>query len=175
MSKQNFEILKSLPVYGPMYVSVAENDEEYYQEGFPVKIFTKDGNYWVANFKPGWTDLNKVFDFIEQNKILVIAGGLAYLMELEVQKPLKIFGIDFKYCFVFENQIIFSGNTDITILNTENWNVWRSNRISWDGIENLKLENHILSGECYDPTNSIEEWTDFTLNILTKEIKGGSW
>jgi hypothetical protein len=175
VSKPNFEILDSLPTYGPMYISVTENNESYFQEGFVVKFFQNDGNFWVGNFKTGWSNLNKVFDITAQNKILVIAGGLAYLMTPENQKPLKIFGLDFKYYFEYKNLIILSTNTEITIVNIDNGNIWTSKRISWDGIENLRIENNILIGECYDPTNSTEEWSEFSLNIDMKEINGGSW
>ena len=39
----------------------------------------------------------------------------------------------------------------------------------------MKFEDDIISGLTFDPTNSKKEWCEFSLNILTKEIKGGSF
>ena len=139
--KKRYEILESLPVYGPMYIPVTENGEPYYSEGFAVRFYKTDGTNWVANFKPGWTGLNKVFDFPEHDKTIIIAGGLGYIMTPENEKPLSTFG----------------------------------DRISWDGIQNLKFKNNIISGQSYEPSISMEGWTDFSLNIETKELIGGSY
>ena len=39
----------------------------------------------------------------------------------------------------------------------------------------MKIKDGILFGKAFDPTNSNQEWSDFLVNLLTKEIKGGTW
>lgn len=38
-TKKAYEVLASLPVYEPMYVSVTESGEPSYSEGFPVRFY----------------------------------------------------------------------------------------------------------------------------------------
>ena len=68
--QKRYEVLESLPAYGPMYVPVTDTDEPFYSQGYPVRFYKSDGTTWVANFKPGWTGLNAVYDFNEQKHIL---------------------------------------------------------------------------------------------------------
>lgn len=173
---KRYEILDSLPTYGPMYIPVSDNDELFYSEGFPVRFYKSDGSNWVANFKPGWTGLNKVFDFIEHDKIIVIAGGLGYIMTPEKEKPLSTFGLTINEIFQTDNgSLVCADGISIFILDNLTGNLWKSVRISWDGFQNLELNDNIISGQSFDPTNSIKEWANFSLNIKTKELTGGSY
>ena len=99
-----------------MYIPVAEDGEGYYSEGSVVRFIRKDGTDWVANFKPGWTDLSFVKEFREYNRVLVIANGQGYLLK---------------------------GNT--------------------------------LYGKSYHPTSDADEWIDFSIDLETKTVKGGSF
>lgn len=174
--KKRYEILDSLPTYGPMYIPVSENDEPFYSEGFPVRFYKSNGTNWVANFRPGWTGLNKVFDFNEHDKTIVIAGGLGYIMTPEKEKPLLIFGLTINEIFQTDNgSLVCADGISILTLDNLTGELWRSERISWDGFRNLKLNDNIISGQSFDPTNSIKEWADFSLNIKTKELTGGSY
>lgn len=174
--EKRYEILDSLPSYGPIYIPVSDNDEPFYTEGFPVRFYKSDGTNWVANFRPGWTGLNKVFDFREHNKTIVIAGGLGYLMTVENEKPLSTFGITINEIFQTENgSLVCVDEISIFILDNSTGEFWRSERISWDGFQSLELNEGIISGQSYDPTNSKKTWADFSLNIKTKELTGGSY
>jgi hypothetical protein len=78
-----FEILNGLPATGPMYVPISSNGEPFHHEGFVVRFYPSNAEAWVANFKGGDSRLFEVFDLAKQNKVLVIAGGEAYLMSPE--------------------------------------------------------------------------------------------
>jgi hypothetical protein len=173
---KRFEILESLPTYGPMYIPVTENGEPYYSQGFPVRFYKSDGTNWVANFRPGWTGLNMVYDFPEHNKIIVIAGGLGYLMTPDNEKPLATFGITIDEVFQAKNgSLVCADGISVLVFDNLSCELWRSERISWDGFQNLKFNDTIISGQAFDPTNSNQEWNDFSLNIETKELVGGSY
>jgi hypothetical protein len=169
-----YEILPGLPPYGPMYVNIPERT--FSGEGKVIRFYKADGTSWVANFGGGIFGLTQVFDFPERNRLLVIVNGGAYLINPEVEREIEIFGGGIGQVIESPNgNLLCATETDILIIDTGNWHLWRSERISWDGIKDLKLERNILSGMSFDPTNSVQPWSPFSLNIETKEILGGSY
>ena len=172
---KNYEKLESLPTYGPIHISVTENNENYFSAGFPIRFFKNDKTNWVANFKPGWTELNEIFEIGNQSNLIVIAGGMFYLMNPENEKPIKAFGGGFETYLKSKNgKIILQDQTDLTVIEP-NGEHWSSERISWDGIKNLKLNGNLISGLSYDPMNEENEWVEFEMNIETRKVEGGSY
>ena len=172
---KNYEKLESLPTYGPIHISVTENNENYFSAGFPIRFFKNDKTNWVANFKPGWTELNEIFEIVNQSNLIVIAGGMFYLMNPENEKPIKAFGGGFERYLKSKNgKIILQDQTDLTVIEP-NGEHWSSERISWDGIKNLKLIGNLISGLSYDPMNEENEWVEFELNIENRKVEGGSY
>jgi hypothetical protein len=53
--------------------------------------------------------------------------------------------------------------------------MWVSERISWDGIKDLKVDGSVVSGMAYDPTNKNKEWVEFSVDLQSRAIKGGSY
>jgi hypothetical protein len=173
--KKKYEILEALPTYGPMYIPVTENDEAFYSEGFPVRFYKSDGTNWVANFKPGWTDLKVIYELKDTPNLLVIACGTCYLMNPDQTIPISIFGVGYSTVFMTEDgRLVLQDQTEITIIET-NGNHWGTERISWDGLKDLKLENSIVTGLSYDPMNDADEWVSFTYDLDTKVLTGGSY
>ncbi|TKB97412.1 hypothetical protein [Pedobacter cryotolerans] len=172
---KRFEILNSLPAYGPMYISITADGEPYYSEGFVVRFFKADGTNWVANFKPGWTDLVYVHEFSESNNLLIIAQGLCYIINVEETKAITIFGGGYHNIFLFSDEyVILCDDISLTIVdNYEKY--WQSERISYDGIKDVSFEENIVSGLAFDPTDNDNEWKEFTYNIETKILNGGSY
>jgi hypothetical protein len=174
---KTYKILSGLPAYGPMYVSVTDNDEPFYSEGFVLEIFKSNGTSWIANFRPGWTSFSKVFEFPEHHSLVVFAGGIAYIMNPDNEKPKFTFGITISEVLQTDNgSLICSDDIHIMLLDNSTGELWKSERISFDGIKNLTETNGILTGLSFDPTYSDEEkWIEFSINLRTKEIKGGSY
>ena len=173
---KQYEKLDGLPPYGPMYISVTDDDEPYFSEGYVVRFFKSDNSSWVANFRPGWTNYYNIFDYPELKTVVVFAGGQGYIMSPDKEKPKYIFGLTITDVLQTSNgSLVCSDGIGIIFLDKSNGQIWRSERISWDGIIDLEIKDDILFGKAYDPTNSNQEWSDFSLNLLTKEIKGGTW
>jgi hypothetical protein len=172
---KSYEILDGLPSNGPIYISVTKNNENYFSEGFVVRFFKNNNTNWVANFKPGWTSFNKIYEIENQTNLIVIAGGTLYLMNPENEKPLEVYGVGFERAFESElNQIILQDQTDLTIIE-KNGEYWTTERISYDGIKELKLKGHILTGLSYVPTSDDDLWVEFTLNLENRKVTGGSF
>lgn len=173
--EKSYEILESLPTYGPMHISITENNEGYFSAGFPVKFFKKDKSSWVANFKPGWTNLNEIYELENTDNLFVIAGGTLYIMNPENEKPIKVVGVGFEKIFKTNNgKLILQDQTDLTIIE-QNGEYWRTERISWDGISELNVNGNIVSGLSYDPMNENDEWVKFTVDIENRKLEGGSY
>lgn len=158
-----------------MYIPVTENDETFYSEGFPVRFYKSDGTDWVANFKPGWTDLKILYELQDTSNLLVIACGTCYLMNPNETKPVSVFGIGYSTVLkASDGRLILQDQTELTIIEKDG-NHWDTERISWDGLKDLKLDNNIITGLSYDPMNDADEWVHFTYDIDAKILTGGSY
>lgn len=158
-----------------MYIPVTENGEPYYSEGVPVRFHKSDGTSWVANFQPGWTDLKQVIEFENTSNLLVIAYGKCYLMNPNETKPLLVFGVSYSDIFnAGNNRLVLQDQTDLTIIEPDG-TLWDTERISWDGLKDLKVESNIVSGLSYDPMYDSDEWVKFSYDLDAKTLKGGSY
>ena len=172
---KSFEILDSLPTYGPMHMSVTENNESYFSVGFPIRFYKTGKTNWVANFEPGWTKLYGVYEFENKSEIIIIAGGKFYLMNPENEKPIEAFGGGFEALLKTEDgKIILQDQTDLTIIES-NGECWHTRRISWDGIKDLNIKENSVFGLSYDPTNKNKEWVEFIVDLESRDVKGGSF
>jgi hypothetical protein len=173
--QKRYDILDGLPSYGPMYIPVSEDGEQFYSEGFVVRFYKSDGSEWVANFKPGWTGFSLVVDYPDKNRIVVIAKGQGYIMTPDQQTPIDKFGVDIKEAIKIEdNKIILVDDIHVRLIDDKGI-IWQSERISWDGIKDIEVKDNILTGLSYDPMDSINEWIPFSIHLDTKEIVGGSY
>ena len=173
--EKRFEILEGLPPYGPSAIPITYTELPFYSEGFVVRFFNKNGTSWIANFEPGWTNLNEVIDYPDINKVFVVAGGACFIMDPSNQTPITKFGFSYKSILsVDDGRFILVDVIDVTVIET-NLSFWHSLRISWDGLEDVKLEGHLLKGLSYTPVSIKGEWIPFTLNINTKELIGGAY
>lgn len=174
-TKKVYEVLASLPVYGPMYVSVTESGEPFYSEGFPVRFYKNDGTGWVANFQPGWTDFAEIIELEKIQNLLVIARGTCYIMNPNDTKPIDVFGAG--YCDIFKaskNRYVFQDQIDLTIFE-EDGTHWNTEPISCDGLKEIKVENNLVSGLAFYPMNDADEWIEFQYDLDTKTLTGGSF
>ena len=174
VSAKRYEILQGLPPYGPMYISINQDEltsKESYSEGFVVRFFRSDGNSWVANFSTGTTDFNAVFDFPKTDTTIVIAGGAGYVMHRDQTEPIGTFGFGIKAALLSDSQeVVAADYIDIKVI-SNNGQVWTSDRVSWDGIKELSIQGNTVRGKADD----LEGWNDFTLDLKTRQVSGSSW
>ncbi len=158
-----------------MYVPVAEDGEPFYSEGFPVRFYRSDGTEWVANFQPGWTDLKRIIELENTRNLLVIASGRCYLVDPNDTKPISVFGVGYSDVFTAScNRLVLLDQTDLTIIEPDGTH-WRTERLSWDGLAEITVENNVVSGLAYDPMRDSDEWVGFTYDLDAKTLTGGSY
>lgn len=174
-NRSSFEILESLPAYGPMYIPIAHSGEGFYSEGFVIRFFRSDGTNWIANFQPGWTNFRTVIE-LSGSKLLIIASGTCYVMHPDQQIPISVFGIGYETILKTKTGMyVLQDQNDLTILD-ESGNLSHSERISYDGIRELRLdENGLVHGVSYYPTSHSDEWIPFTYDIENRRLTGGSF
>lgn len=174
-TENRYEILGSLPTYGPMYVPITDNGEPFYSEGFPVRFYRADGTEWVANFQLGLTGLKQIIEFEHIQILLVIAGGTCYLMNPEEAKPINVFGVSYSDIFkASKGRLVLQDQTDLTIIEPDGTH-WDTERISWDGLAEINVENSLVSGLAYNPMDDADEWVEFKYDLDTKTLTGGSY
>lgn len=175
-AEKRYEILHALPSYGPMYIPISADGKPFYSEGFVVRFFKTDGEEWVANFKTGWTSLNKVIEFENSKQLLVIAGGTCYFMDPNIAKPIEVFGVGYSAIFkANKGRIILQDQTDLTIVEADGTH-WHTERISLDGLAEIKVENNCVFGLASDPMHQAGlQWVEFQYDLDTKILIGGSF
>ena len=174
-SGRKYKILSSLPAYGPMYIPVSESGEPFYSEGFPVRFYKSDGTNWVANFKTGCTELAEIYELKDTSNLLVVAYGQSYIMNPEETKPISAFGGGYVKAFtVQDRRILLQDDTGLTIIEADG-KYWHSDRISWDGLEISRVDGNLVTGVAFDPMYDADEWVEFTYNLDSKVLIGGSY
>lgn len=169
------ELLDSLPNYGPMYVPIAADGEPFYSEGVAVRFYKSDGTDWTANFQPGWTTFTRVIELQHTSNLLVIASGTCYVIDPNDTKPVSVFGAG--YCDIFQasnNRLVLQDQTSLPIIEPDG-TCWHTERISWDGLADIRVENSLVSGSAYYPTHDSDDWVKFSYDLDTKTLTGGSW
>ncbi|MDB4970150.1 MAG: hypothetical protein JWN44_5839, partial [Myxococcales bacterium] len=51
--------------------------------------------------------------------------------------------------------------------------IWRSRRLSWDGVRNVRIGDSHLRGEAWNPVDDC--WNEFTLDLQSGNVVGGSY
>jgi hypothetical protein len=173
--QKKFEILTSLPTYGPMYFPISETGKPFFSEGIPVRFYRADGTDWVANFEPGWTDLKQIIELSKTENVLVIACGTCYFMNPNNVNPVSVFGVGYKKIFeTTNNRFVLQDQTDFTIIEADGRH-WNTERITWDGFAEVDVKGNVISGLAYNPTHEVDEWLPFSYDINEKKLIGGSF
>ncbi|WFO17233.1 hypothetical protein M601_005785 [Cellulophaga baltica 4] len=163
----NFEILKGLPPYGKMYVPIPDGD---WSEGLPVEFTKDDGTKWVANIAKGQESFNYVNELKNTTEILVISYGDCYIIDRNKEKSICDFGYDFNQVIELNDKFILIGTKNIAIVESSE-KIERFKDLCWDFIEDIKIENGILSGVLNDYNASDKyDKTDFNIDLETYEL-----
>lgn len=126
-----------------------------------------------GNFVPGSTKFSAVFELKNSPLLLVIAGGTCYFMNRDNLNPVGVFGVGFSAAMMtYTGQLLLEDQTDLTIVEPEGKH-WQTERISLDGIKELRLNGNTITGLAYDPFT--DKWLAFSYNIDIKILKGGSY
>jgi hypothetical protein len=143
-----------------------------HSEGFVVEFTTVSGSTWVGNFQGGLSGFSDVLEHPDGLSAIVVARGQAYIVNPEGRQLLGTFGGSIESAIPIEpHDFIIFGNGLWFEAYGPSGCLWRSRRISWDGMRGLSLSDDRLSGEAW----SFEDvWLPFVLDVNTGECKGGA-
>jgi hypothetical protein len=169
-----YEVLPGLPPYGPSAEGFSATGQGKHREGLVVRFFPRSGESWVGNFQRGWGGCDAVFEYPEgTNIVIVVAGGQGYIVDPEARQCMETFGgsIESAHHVPELNAVVLGDGLWFEAMGPAGL-LWRSGRISWDGMCELNVDGLTLSGKAGDPDG---RWTPFTLDLRTGEFDGGSY
>ena len=170
---ERFRILPGLPATGPWPEQFSATGRGMHREGFVVEFFPEFKPPWVGNFQPGLTSYDAILPLPNGRLVVVVAGGQAYVIEPE-PNLLTTFGgqIDGALEAPALNLLILGNAVYLEAWNT-NAMQWRTRRISWDGIWDLRVDHDRLKGLAWNAVEDREE--PFSVDLKTGDVEGGAY
>jgi len=163
-----------LPGTGPYPEQFSATGKGTHSEGFVVEIQPEPGDKWVGNFQPGLTRFSGIFAHPDDTHIIVVSGGQGYIVDPKSRELVETFGGQLQDAtqlsepdrLLFHNGLWFIAFAKKGLL-------WRSRRISWDGLRDISIEEDRLTGEGY---NVLEKrWQRFEVSLENGEAHGGAY
>lgn len=167
-----FQILPGLPPYGSEALAFDPSGVESHREGFVVRFAPPDCSPWVGNFQKGDTDLYDVVAYPDSEVVLVISGGMGYQLNPRRPDRWTHFGGSIEFIRVVENLGAIVGNGLWFELTNGHSMIWRTPRISWDGMRDIKINERRLTGQSlyFDGT-----WRNFSVDLVEGTVAGASY
>jgi hypothetical protein len=169
--KGKFEILSGLPAYGDMYISIPENSYTQFSEGLAVKFISKDKSEWIGNFQTGNSILKFASELKNDGNILIIAFGIAYIIDVENKKHVSEFGYDYNKVFQYKDSLILIGEYSISIVENS-YKIKHFRDLCYEGISNIKFEDGNVTGILNNSDSTGNDYIEshFVLNVETLEF-----
>lgn len=167
-------MLPGLPAYGEEPEAFSVTGQGRYREGFVVRFSTDAATSWVGNFQPGHSSLDEVLRHPNGRDFLVIAAGQGYLVDPNVRTKREYLGSNIESAIQIPalNGILLGNGLWLELIGPDGFQ-WRTKRISWDGMQQLQLNELMLSGQAWSPLEN--RWLSFELDLCTGEFSGGSY
>jgi hypothetical protein len=167
-----FRTLVGLPATGPWPEQFSATGHGTHREGFVVEFNPGTSSSWVGNFQRGLTDYDAVVLHPNGQSVVIIASGQGYLIDPKDRRLVGLLGSQLQNATVIpEAKTIIINNGIWLEGHGESGVLWRSRRISWDGIWDLREDDGRLYGKCWDAANDTE--ASFSIDIRTGDLVGG--
>jgi hypothetical protein len=168
-----WEVLPGLPAYGDPALPFSDTGLGLHREGLVVRFQVGD-LAWTGNFQRGFGECETVLLHPNGKDVIVLAGGTAYIVDPRTRELHRSFGADLQ----FAAQI--PGTATIVVGNglwfesmPADGEGWRTRRISWDGMREIRFVDDSLVGEAYTPLD--DAWYPFTVDLQNGDVTGGSY
>jgi len=165
-----FRTLVGLPATGPWPEQFSATDRGTHREGFAVEFNPGTSSSWVGNFQRGLTHYDAAILHPDGKSVIVIAGGQGYLVNPKDRRLEGLVGGQLESAMSLSKIVVISNGLWLEG-HGETGMRWRSRRISWDGIWDLREHDGKLSGKCWDAVTDGE--ASFSIDIRTGELEGG--
>lgn len=138
--------LQGLPTYGPMAIGFPEEWAPLGQEGLLVEFPETDGTMWVGNFRPGLDGLDTVRWHSNGTHVLVTSAGALWCVDPDSRASENIAPAVFNLWELESGDLLFDNQGLEFIRLGRSGVVWYTQRISWVGFQNVRLEAEQITG-----------------------------
>ena len=144
-----------------------------HSEGYVVEFTVSSAECWIGNFQPGLTSLYQVFEEPSTGEITVIAGGQAYVVEPATGHLLREYGGSIEWAYPLSQlEAVLISNGLWFELRRGAEQLWRTRRLSWDGMQNITAAAGLIRGEGW---NYLGSWHPFEVELSTGNASGGGY
>lgn len=168
-----FRRLKGLPAYGPRATGFPEEWALLGREGLVVEFAGASGTTWVGNFRPGLGGLDAVRWHPNGTQVLVASAGALWCVDPESRVAEELAPAVFDTWDLGNGDLLFDDQGLAFVRLGRTGVVWHTQRISWDGFQNVHLEAKRIAGEAWSPIE--DRWLPFSVDLETGHVDGGSY
>ena len=171
----SWRILPGLPAEGPAPAQFSATGKGTHREGFVVKFSPGSDECWVVgNFQPGITTFFTVLIHPNQGFLIVVAGGEGFVIDPKTRELVDQVGggIEGSLMVSEAGLLLLYDSTTVRAIGT-NGELWRTRRVSWDGIWDLQYGGGIVTGVSYDAIAELE--VTFQINVSSGLVTGGGY
>ena len=145
-----------------------------HSEGFVVQFTDGESDAWVGNFQPGLSRFSGVYDHPDGRTYFVVSSGQIYRIDPKSREVLELYGggIDCAVSSPDGQLLLFGDATSVDAFSSEGL-LWSSDRIAWDGIQDLTFTDGLISGEAYDVMT--DQWIRFEIDPASGRHQGGAY
>jgi len=145
-----------------------------HREGFVVEFSPVNSASWIGSFQRGLSTYSNAILHPDGRSVVIISGGQLYQIDLQTRSLVSKFGgtISDSVKDAAGSLLILSDGMSLWALDASGIR-WQTERISWDGIRALSLDDRRIAGEAYDPMK--DTWASFDVDLAPGEVSGGSY
>lgn len=143
------------------------------REGLVVEFAGTDGPAWVGNFRPGLGGLDDVRWHPDGEHVLVSSAGALWCVDPDSRAAEELAPAVFDILELESGDLLLDDQGLAFVRIGRAGIVWRTQRISWDGFQGVRLEAGQLIGEAWSPIE--DRWLPFTVDLETGRVDGGSY
>jgi hypothetical protein len=170
------ELLPGLPGMSPLAIyQFARPNQSTHSEGAVILVTGRDQS-WIGNFQSGrfYKGLTEVCPFHTDPSICVFATGQGYRVRLDSPRTYTVLDDIFPILgahHIPEHDRIIVWDFIRLAAYSAHALVWRSRRISWDGLSITEVRSGFIEGLAWDAANESE--VEFKVDLSTGEHTGG--
>ena len=141
------------------------------REGLVVEFELADGSSWAGNFTLGLAGIDDVRTDPNGRDVLVTSRGELWRVD-PVGRTGEEIGSGVMAVYPVAEYVIYDLGTALLCVGREGV-VWRTRRISWDGVDEVRLEGDRLVGTAWSPIE--DRSLKFSVDLRTGAAEGGSY
>jgi len=168
------EILPGLPAVGLPPLAFARPPQAAHSEGLVLRVLPAVGQPWVGNFHRGNEGTSGVFASPDPATVCIVARGQGYLVKTNTPSVFELVEADpIKQVLSVPARglLLFVDYTTVAAYGVGGL-VWRTARLSWDGVRITDAGPDSVSGLAWDAAAGKD--TPFAIDTLTGVHTGGA-